>query len=269
MIRLGIHGAAGRMGRALVEASCADSEVALTVAVDRPGSSSIGTDAGVLAGIGAIGLPIVDSFERAADEVDLVVDFSLPQATLECLSYCRSRGRRMVIGTTGFGPEQRQAIEAAAAEIAILCAPNMSVGVNLLFKLSELAASALGDSVDVEIIEAHHRHKRDAPSGTALRLGEGIAAVLGRDLSRCAVYGRQGHTGERDRQTIGFETIRGGDIVGDHWVLFAGSGERLELIHRASSRATFALGAMRAAHWLMERRNGLYDMQDVLGFRQA
>ena len=173
----------------------------------------------------------------------------------------------MVIGTTGFDQRQRQMIEAAATEVAILCAPNMSVGVNLLFKLSEVAARTLGDSVDVEIIEAHHRHKLDAPSGTALRLGEVIAAVLGRDLSQCAVYGRQGRTGERDRQTIGFETIRGGDIVGDHCVLFAGAGERIELTHRASSRATFALGAVRAAHWLMDRQKGLYDMQDVLGLR--
>lgn len=267
MIRLAINGAAGRMGRALVEASWTDPEVTLMVAADRPGSFSIGSDAGVLAGIGAIGIPIVDNLAGAAGEVDLVIDFSQPQATLECLSFCRSRGQRMVIGTTGFGQGQRETIKAAAAEVAILCAPNMSVGVNLLFKLSEIAARALGDSVDVEIIEAHHRHKLDAPSGTALRLGKGIATVLGRDLSQCAVYGRQGHTGERDRQTIGFETIRGGDIVGDHWVLFAGAGERVELTHRASSRATFALGAMRAAHWLMDRQNGLYDMQDVLGLR--
>ncbi|MGC1954364.1 MAG: 4-hydroxy-tetrahydrodipicolinate reductase [Gammaproteobacteria bacterium] len=267
MIRLAINGAAGRMGRALVEASWSDPKVTLTVAADRPESSSIGSDAGVLAGIGAIGIPIVDSLDRPGAAVDLVVDFSQPQATLKCLALCRSRGQRMVIGTTGFDQRQRETIEAAAAEIAILCAPNMSVGVNLLFKLSELAARALGDSVDVEIIEAHHRHKLDAPSGTALRLGEVIAAVLGRDLAQCAVYGRQGRTGERDRQTIGFETIRGGDIVGDHCVLFAGAGERIELTHRASSRATFALGAMRAAHWLMDRRNGLYDMQDVLGLR--
>ena len=267
MIRVGINGAAGRMGRALVEASWTDPEVTLTVAADRPGSSSIGADAGVLAGIGAIGIPIVDGIDGAANEVDLVVDFSQPQATLECLSLCRSRGQRMVIGTTGFDRGQREAIEAAAAEVAILCAPNMSVGVNLLFKLSEVAARALGDSVDVEIIEAHHRQKRDAPSGTALRVGEVIAAVLGRDLSQCAVYGRQGQTGERNRETIGFETIRGGDIVGDHCVLFAGAGERIELTHRASSRATFALGALRAARWLMARQNGLYDMQDVLGLR--
>ena len=264
MIRLGINGAAGRMGRALVEASWADPDTTLMAATERSGSSSIGSDAGVLAGIGAIGIPISDSLDRVSGEVDLVVDFSEPRATLECLSYCRSHGQRMVIGTTGFDSVQRATIEAAAADVAIMLAPNMSIGVNLLFKLSEVAASALGDSADVEIIEAHHRHKLDAPSGTALRLGQLIAAVLGRDLSQCAVYGRQGHTGERDRQTIGFETIRGGDIVGDHCVLFAGDGERIELIHRASSRATFAHGAMRAAHWLMERQRGLYEMRDVL-----
>jgi 4-hydroxy-tetrahydrodipicolinate reductase len=255
------------MGRALVEASWNDEEVTLMAAADRPGSPSIGSDAGVLAGIGIIDVPITDNLDWAADKIDIVVDFSHPAATMECLSICRSRGQRMVIGTTGFDQRQRRVIEAAAAEVAILFAPNMSVGVNLLFKLSEIAARALGDSVDVEIIEAHHRHKVDAPSGTALRLGEVIAAVLGRDLAQCAVYGRQGHTGERDRQAIGFETIRGGDIVGDHCVLFAGVGERIELTHRASSRATFALGAMRAVRWLMGRRNGLYDMQDVLGLR--
>lgn len=267
MIRLAVNGAAGRMGRALVEASWNDPEVTLRAAVDRPGSPSIGNDAGVLAGIGAIGLPIVDSLEHVADEFELVIDFSQPRATIESLQFCRERGRRLVIGTTGFDQWQREMIETAAAEVAILCAPNMSVGVNLLFKLSEIAAKALGESVDVEIIEAHHRHKADAPSGTALRLGEIIAGALGRDLAQCAVYGRQGHTGERERQTIGFETIRGGDIVGDHCVLFAGSGERVELTHRASSRATFALGALRAAQWLKDRQNGLYDMQDVLGLR--
>lgn len=267
MIRLGINGAAGRMGRALVKASWADPEVTLRAAMDRPGSASAGSDAGVLAGIGPIGIPIASSLDGIGGEVDLIVDFSEPQATLECLSFCRSHRQRMVIGTTGFTSRQRATIEAAATDIAIVLAPNMSIGVNLLFKLSEVAASALGDSVDVEIIEAHHRHKRDAPSGTALRLGEVIAAVLGRNLSQCAIYGRQGHTGERDRQAIGFETIRGGDIVGDHCVLFAGTGERIELIHRASSRTTFAHGAMRAAHWLMDRQNGLYDMQDVLALR--
>lgn len=267
MIRIGINGAAGRMGKALVEASSGDPEVTLVVAAERPGSPSIGSDAGALAGIGTIGVPIVAGFDRAVGEVDVVIDFSQPAASIDCLSLCRSRGQRMVIGTTGFDPPQRQLIEEAAAEVAILCAPNMSVGVNLLFKLSEIAARALGDAADVEIIEAHHRHKLDAPSGTALRLGEVIAAALGRDLAQCAVYGRQGHTGERDRQTIGFETIRGGDIVGDHCVLFAGVGERIELTHRASSRATFALGAMRAVRWLMGRQRGLYDMQDVLGLR--
>lgn len=269
MIRLGINGAAGRMGRALVAASEGDSEVALVAAIDHPQSASIGTDAGVLSGIGNINVPIVDSLDRLSGTVDVMVDFSAPQATLQCLWWCRTHGQRMVIGTTGFDPGQREQIETAAAEVAIVWAPNMSIGVNLLFKLSELAATALGDSVDVEIVEAHHRHKRDAPSGTALRLGEVIAAALGRNLAQCAVYGRQGQTGERDRQTIGFETIRAGDIVGEHCALFAGAGERIELVHRASSRSTFALGAMRAARWVMDQDSGLYDMQDVLGLRQA
>ncbi|MFO8156171.1 MAG: 4-hydroxy-tetrahydrodipicolinate reductase, partial [Thiohalospira sp.] len=188
-----------------------------------------------------------------------------PEATLAHLAACLRAGCAMVIGTTGFDEAGRRAIEAAAADIGIVFAPNMSVGVNLSLKLLEMAARALGDTVDIEIIETHHRHKVDAPSGTALRMGEVVADALGRDLAECAVYGRHGHTGERDRRTIGFETIRGGDVVGDHTVLFAGDGERLEITHKASSRQTFAGGAVRAAGWLTGRGPGLYDMRDVLG----
>jgi len=195
----------------------------------------------------------------------VLIDFTRPGPTLANLEICRSAGRRMVIGTTGFSEAQKAKIAAAANDIGVVFAPNMSVGVNLCLKLLDMAARVLGDEVDVEVIEAHHRHKVDAPSGTALRMGEVVAAALGRDLGSCAVYGREGHTGERDRRTIGFETIRAGDIVGDHTVLFAGTGERVEITHKASSRMTFANGAVRAAGWLMAQPAGLFDMQDVLG----
>lgn len=267
MIRVGINGAAGRMGKALVEACCRDPGVTLTVAAERAGSASLGDDAGITAGIGMIGVPIVDRLEEAVEKLDVLIDFSNPEVTLARLALCRAHGRRMVIGTTGLSDAQRQVIEAAAADVAIVCAPNMSVGVNLVYKLLEVAATAFGDTVDIEIIEAHHRHKLDAPSGTALRMGEVVAGALGRDLKTCAVYARQGHTGERVRQAIGFQSIRGGDIVGDHTVLFAGVGECLEIAHRASSRMTFALGAVRAARWLMQQPKGLFDMQDVLSLR--
>ena len=197
----------------------------------------------------------------------MLIDFTRPEVTLNNLQLCREQGKRMVIGTTGFTTEQRQQIVSAAQDIAIVFAPNMSVGVNLCFKLLDTAARVLGDDVDIEIIEAHHRHKVDAPSGTALRMGEVVADALGRDLKECAVYGREGVTGERDSKTIGFETIRAGDIVGDHTVMFAAMGERVEITHKASSRMTFARGAVRAAHWLMQQDAGLFDMQDVLGLR--
>ncbi|MGD2056206.1 MAG: 4-hydroxy-tetrahydrodipicolinate reductase, partial [Gammaproteobacteria bacterium] len=201
-------------------------------------------------------------------DFDVLIDFTRPEVTLANLEVCHAAGRRMVIGTTGFSEPQRAQLAGAAGDMAMVLAPNMSVGVNLCLKLLDMAARVLGDSVDIEVIEAHHRHKVDAPSGTALRMGEVIAAALGRDLKTCAVYGREGHTGERDRKTIGFETIRAGDIIGDHTVLFAGSGERVEITHKASSRMTFANGAVRAAAWLMAQEPGLYDMQDVLGLQQ-
>ncbi len=267
MTRIAITGAAGRMGRTLIEACRQTEGLELGAAVERPGSAALGVDAGVLAGGDALGVEVTDRLDEAAERFDVLVDFTLPEATAANLAVCRAAGRRMVIGTTGLDEAQRAALQDAADSIGIVFAPNMSVGVNLCFKLLDLAARVLGDEVDIEIIEAHHRHKVDAPSGTALRMGEVVAEALGRDLKSCAVYGRQGRTGERDRRTIGFETIRAGDIVGDHTVLFAGLGERVEITHKASSRMTFAKGAMRAAAWIMQRPDGLYDMQDVLGLR--
>lgn len=269
MTRVAITGAAGRMGRTLIEACRRAPEVQFAVAVERPGSTVIGTDAGELAGIGALGVRVGDDLAAVAADFDVLIDFTRPEVTLANLEICRKAGRCIVIGTTGFTTEQKQRIVEAAAEIPVVLAPNMSVGVNLCFKLLETAARVLGDAVDIEIIEAHHRHKVDAPSGTALRMGEIVAQALGRNLQECAVYGRQGVTRERDARTIGFETIRAGDIVGEHTVMFAGLGERVEITHKASSRMTFASGAVRAAQWLMGRDRGLFDMQDVLGLREG
>lgn len=267
MTRIGIAGASGRMGRTLVEACRRQPGLALASAFDRAGSPDIGRDAGELAGVGTIGVRIGADAAAAVQACDVLIDFTVPEATMAHLAACRGAGRRLVIGTTGFSAEQRAAIAEAARETAIVMAPNMSVGVNLCFKLLDLAARVLGDAADVEIIEAHHRDKIDAPSGTALRMGEVVAAALGRDLAECAVYGREGRTGARDRRTIGFETIRAGDIVGEHRVMFAAEGERVEIMHIASSRMTFAGGALRAAAWLMQHRSGLFDMQDVLGLK--
>ena len=255
------------MGRRLIEACCNAPGLTLTVAIERPGSSVLGVDAGELAGVGRAGVTISDDLSKHVADFDVLVDFTRPEVTMSHLAVCRAATRRMVVGTTGFSPEQRDQFSAAAADIAMVVAPNMSVGVNLCFKLLETAARVLGDEVDIEIVEAHHRHKIDAPSGTALRMGEVVAAALGRDLKTCAVYGREGVTGERDRKTIGFATVRAGDIVGDHTVMFAGLGERVEITHKASSRLTFASGAMRAAEWVRGQDAGLYDMQDVLGLR--
>ncbi len=267
MTRVAIAGAAGRMGLNLIQACQLNASVELAVATERPGGAAVGRDAGELAGVGSLGVPLVEDLAAVTDRFDVLVDFTAPAATAAHLAVCRAAGKRMVIGTTGLDAAQKAELQAAAAEIAIVFAPNMSVGVNLCFKLAEIAARVLGDSTDIEIIEAHHRHKVDAPSGTAVRLGEIVAAALGRDLAECAVYGRQGHTGPRERKTIGFETIRAGDIVGDHTLMFAGDGERVEITHKASSRMTFASGAMRAAAWVTGKGPGLYDMQDVLGLR--
>ncbi len=267
MTRIAVAGAGGRMGRSLVQAVTETKGLTLGAATERTGSPLLGRDAGELAGVETPVVTLVDDLAKVTDDFDVLIDFTAPAATLNHLQICRAAGKKMVIGTTGFSEEEKQQLADAAAEIGIVFAPNMSVGVNLCFKLLELAAKVLGDEADVEIIEAHHRHKVDAPSGTALRMGEVVAEALGRDLDQCAVYGREGKTGPRDSQTIGFETIRAGDVVGEHSVWFAMEGERVEIAHKASSRMNFAHGAARAAGWIAARDNGLFDMQDVLDLR--
>ncbi|WP_019592969.1 MULTISPECIES: 4-hydroxy-tetrahydrodipicolinate reductase [unclassified Thioalkalivibrio] len=262
MIRIAIAGAGGRMGQNLVQAVDEHPEAQLGAASERPGSEAIGE---VVGQEGQVRL--VEDLATVTDDFDVLIDFTAPQATMQHLDLCARAGKALVIGTTGLDAEQEQRLRDAAATMPVVYAPNMSVGVNLTFKLVELAARALGDSVDVEILEAHHRHKVDAPSGTALKLGRVVAETLGRDLEHDAVYGREGQTGARDRRTIGFATVRGGDIVGEHTTLFAGDGERVEITHKASSRTVFASGAVRAAVWLAGAGNGLFDMQDVLGLR--
>jgi 4-hydroxy-tetrahydrodipicolinate reductase len=265
MIRAGITGASGRMGLTLINAISQSTAVSLSVAIDRIDSPIIGKDPGELVGSEATGIKITDCLSAVVDEFDVLIDFTRPDVSMEYVDFCRQAGKKLVIGTTGFNEIQKSKIAEAAKEIAIVMAPNMSVGVNLTLKLLEMAAKIMGDYTDIEIIEAHHRHKVDAPSGTALKMGEVIAKTLNRDLKDCAVYGREGITGERSRKTIGFSTIRAGDIVGDHTVMFADEGERVEITHKAASRMTFANGAVRAAVWLAAKPNGLYDMQDVLG----
>jgi 4-hydroxy-tetrahydrodipicolinate reductase len=267
MINIAVTGAAGRMGRSLINACQQSESCQLSAAIEHEGNPLIGGDAGDIVGIGAVNVKLVDNLSEVADQFDVLIDFSSPEATLDNLAFCVAHSKGIVIGTTGFSDDQKQHISDAAKRISVMFAPNMSVGVNLCFKLLDMAARVLGDDVDIEIIEAHHRHKVDAPSGTALRMGEVVADALGRNLNDCAVYGREGITGERDRKTIGFETIRAGDIVGDHTVMFAAEGERVEITHKASSRMTFANGAVRAAVWLQDQDAGLYDMQDVLGLR--
>ncbi|AUF98007.1 4-hydroxy-tetrahydrodipicolinate reductase [Pseudomonas sp. 02C 26] len=265
MRRIAVMGAAGRMGKILVEAVQQQAPSAgLTAAIDKPDSSLVGADAGELAAQGRIGVTISGDLAKVADEFDVLIDFTHPSVTLKNLAFCRKAGKAMVIGTTGFSAEEKLLLAEAGKDIPIVFAANFSVGVNLCLKLLDIAARVMGDEVDIEISEAHHRHKVDAPSGTALRMGEVVAQALGRDLQEVAVYGREGQTGARDRKTIGFATVRAGDIVGDHTVLFAADGERVEITHKASSRMTFAKGAVRAALWLDGRAPGLYDMQDVL-----
>jgi 4-hydroxy-tetrahydrodipicolinate reductase len=266
-INIAINGAAGRMGRCLIQAVAETDGLQLSAAIDRAESSLIGVDAGELAGVGKLGVVLSADLDQATQQSDVIIDFTIPEATMALLPLCAENQCRPVIGTTGFDEAQKQIIQQTADRIATLLAPNMSVGVNLSLKLLDMAARVLGDSLDIEIIEAHHRHKVDAPSGTALRMGEVVADALGRDLKDCAIYGREGRTGERDRNTIGFATVRAGDIVGDHTVLFAAEGERVEITHKASSRMTFAYGAMRASKWLMQQQTGLFDMQDVLDLR--
>jgi len=267
MRRIAVMGAAGRMGKTLIEAVQQTPGAGLTAAVDRPDSTLVGADAGELAALGRIGVPLSGDLDRVVEEFDVLIDFTHPTVTLKNLAFCRKHGKAMIIGTTGFSVEEKQLLAEAGKDIPIVFAANFSVGVNLCLKLIDTAARVLGDDVDIEIMEAHHRHKVDAPSGTAVRMGEVIADALGRDLKKVAVYGREGQTGARERETIGFDTVRAGDIVGDHTVLFAADGERVEITHKASSRMTFAKGAVRAALWLDGREPGLYDMQDVLDLR--
>lgn len=267
MRRIAVMGAAGRMGKTLIEAVQQNPGAGLTAAIDRPDSTLVGADAGELAALGRIGVPLSGDLAKVVDEFDVLIDFTHPSVTLKNLEVCRQAGKAMVIGTTGFTAEEKVLLAEAANQIPIVFAANFSVGVNLCLKLLDTAARVLGDEVDIEIIEAHHRHKVDAPSGTALRMGEVVAEALGRDLSKVAVYGREGQAGARERETIGFATVRAGDVVGDHTVLFAADGERVEITHKASSRMTFARGAVRAALWLDGQGAGLYDMQDVLGLR--
>ncbi len=268
MIRIGVCGAAGRMGKTIQEVIAETDGVTLGAAIERKGSAAIGTDAGELAGMGKQGIHVVADVGEVADHFDVLIDFTSADAVIENLGQCRTRGKKLVIGTTGLADDKKKAIQAASDDIAIVFSPNMSIGVNLCFKLTEFAAQVVGDSADIEIIEAHHNQKKDAPSGTAVRLGEIVADTLHRDLRECAVYGREGMAADPgDPETIGFHTIRAGDIVGEHTVMFAGAGERVEIKHVASSRKTFASGAVRAAQWLEEKQCGLYDMQDVLGLR--
>jgi 4-hydroxy-tetrahydrodipicolinate reductase len=266
-MRVAVVGAAGRMGKNLIEAVGMTKGLELTAATEHPDSSLIGADAGEVVGVGKLGVTIAADLAAVVNDFDVVIDFTGLAPTLNHLSICREHSKKIVIGTTGFDDDQKAQITAASQEIGVVFAPNMSVGVNLCFKLLDMAARVMGDDCDIEIIEAHHRHKLDAPSGTAVRMGEVVADALGRDLSKVAVYGREGQTGERDRETIGFETIRAGDVVGEHTVWFATEGERVEITHTASSRMTFAKGAARAAAWLETKDKGLFDMQDVLGLR--
>lgn len=264
--RIGVVGASGRMGRMLIEAVLKDERVTLGGAFDLPGSPAVGKSAGELVGM-ASSVTVSDDLVGGLAAVDCLIDFTRPEGTLQHLELCRQAGVAMVIGTTGFEAEGKAVIAKAAEDIPVVFAPNMAVGVNLVFKLLDTAARILNQGYDIEIVEAHHRMKVDAPSGTALRMGEVIASALECDLKECAVYGREGVTGERDPSTIGFATVRGGDIVGDHTVMFCGLGERVEVTHKASSRMPYALGSLRAARFLAGRKSGLFDMQDVLGLR--
>lgn len=264
MTSIGIFGANGRMGRALVQVS-KEQELSLAAATVRPGSSWVGQDAGELAACGKLNLALTETSAEAVKRADVWIDFTMPEAMLEHLQLAVAAKKAMVIGVTGLTDEQYQQVQQASQQIPIVWAPNMSVGVNLMLHLVQTAAKVMGETADIEIIEAHHRYKKDAPSGTAMAIGASIASTLQRDLAECAVYGREGITGERERNTIGFVTVRGGDIIGDHTALFADLGERLEITHKASSRTTFAQGAVRAALWLQNKQPALYSMQQVLG----
>lgn len=265
MVNVGITGAAGRMGKTLVAAIHDNPDLTLTAAIERHGVPVIGADVGELAGVGRNGIAIVDDLATACATFDVLIDFTIADATAANVEVCARHGKAMVIGTTGLNEEQTAAVNRAGESVAVVWAPNYSIGVNATFKLAEIAAGILGDAVDIEIIESHHRNKVDAPSGTALGLGHAVAGVLGRELNDVAVFGREGQTGVRGRRTIGFHSIRAGDIVGEHTVVFAGAGERLEITHRAESRMNFAEGALRAAVWVTGKSAGVFNMRDVLG----
>jgi 4-hydroxy-tetrahydrodipicolinate reductase len=255
------------MGKALIEAVTINPDTTVTAAIERPESTLVGADAGELAGIGRLDVKVVGDLGEVVDDFDVLIDFTAPVATIANAQACSAKGKKIVVGTTGFTDEQKAELIAVVDSTALCMASNFSTGVNLCFKLLDLAAKVLGDDVDIEVYEAHHRHKVDAPSGTALSMGEVVASALGRDLKEVAVYDRQGQTGARDPKAIGFATVRAGDIVGDHTVTFAAEGERVEITHKASSRMSFARGAVRAAGWIATKESGLFDMQDVLGLK--
>ncbi len=265
MLNVAIGGSNGRMGKSLIQAIMETPEISIGAASVTENCPSLGEDVGRIGGVGPLHVVTVDDFEQVMDDFDLLFDFTGTEATIMHLDLCSRYGKKMVIGTTGFTIEEKQHIQEISEKIAIVFAPNMSVGVNVMFKLIEQATKVLGEFSDIEIIEAHHRHKVDAPSGAALHMGEIVADVLGRNLSDVAIYGREGIIGEREDKTIGFESIRAGDIVGEHTIMFASPGERIEITHKASSRMNFAVGAVRAALWLQDKEKGLYSMQDVLG----
>ncbi len=264
MLRIAVSGAAGRMGKTLIQTVCESQDVELTHSTELPGNSSIGSDAGTLAGVGDIGVEVKDELDT--DLFDVLIEFTTPEATMQHAAQCVGAGRDIVIGTTGLTDENLRELQNAAQKIRVVAAPNMSVGVNLCLKLLQMAAETLGDSVDVEVIEAHHRAKVDAPSGTALKMGEVVAETLGRSLGEHGRFVRHGRTGAREDKTIGFATIRAGDIVGEHTVMFAAPGERIEITHRSSSRMNYANGSIRAALWLSSQPPGFYQMTDVLGY---
>lgn len=265
-MKFAVAGSSGRMGRMLIETILNTPDAQLVGALDLPDSPMLGQDPGGFLGKNT-GVLVTSDIEQGLKDAEFLIDFTRPEGTLAHLAVAQRLGVKMIIGTTGFDDAQKQQLAESAKKVALVFAPNMSVGVNATFKLLEVAAKILSQGYDIEIIEAHHRHKVDAPSGTALRMGEVVADALGRDLKACAVYGREGHTGERDPSTIGFATVRGGDIVGDHTVLFAGMGERIEITHKSSSRVSYAQGSIRAARFLQTQATGMFDMQDILGLK--
>ena len=267
MINIAITGAGGRMGKTLIEAITNSDGIQLTAAIENPESALIGADVGELSGVGLNNIQVVGSLSDVINSFDVLIDFSTPTSTASNAEVCLAHKKKMVVGTTGLTEEQSQLVKNASQGTAICMASNFATGVNLCFKLAEIAASVLGDDADIEISEAHHKDKVDAPSGTALSLGKVVAGALDRDLDQVAIYGREGQTGQRERSTIAFSSVRAGDIVGDHTVLFAADGERVEITHKASSRMAFARGAVRAARWLMGKDSGMFDMQDVLALK--